>query len=367
MVAIPQDEYANSKRLWRILNEYKVKSVFTCADGRDQKVLYPKNKVGVKNFIKVFPGYVDEATLSEIEDQGWSSGERSIDIGYRSRRLPYWFGRYAQNKAKVGEVIKKYCEEHTDLEVDISSDLDKVLYGDEWVKFLCRCNVVLGVESGTSLMYKDWGIRERVESYLEKNPRADYEEVERACFPGEDGNISLLTVGPRVFEAAMTKTCQILLEGDYAGVVKPGVHYVELKKDYSNLEEVIEKVKDEDYRNKIVERAYKDLVLSGRYSFRVFINRVVENLRALRNDSGRVDVEGEDDGLMIRLFPLWLWLHLSVNRVRLVVEVYGGEVWKWWKRVMYIVVIRPGSSIKQRIWPGKLKRGRVSLKPRRKR
>ncbi|MBT8506740.1 hypothetical protein B1F79_04690 [Coxiella-like endosymbiont of Rhipicephalus sanguineus] len=45
-------------------------------------------------------------------------------------------------------------------------------------------------------------------------------------------------ISPRHFEAVATKTLQILYEGEYSNILKPWVHYVPLKKDYSNFDEV---------------------------------------------------------------------------------------------------------------------------------
>jgi hypothetical protein len=144
-----------------------------------------------------------------------------------------------------------------------------------------------------------------------EHPEASIDEVEGTCFAGKEGEINLLTVGPRHFEAAMTKTCQILLEGDYAGILKPGIHYIELKSDYSNLKEVIGKVQDDRNRNKVVEKAYEDLVLSGKYSYRVFANQVIDHLRKVGEPMRKNGREGLRGGIgrskmLTRLFYGWL-------------------------------------------------------------
>lgn len=41
------------------------------------------------------------------------------------------------------------------------------------------------------------------------------------------------------------KTCKLLMKGDYAGVFRAGRDYIEIKKDFSNLDEVIQKVKND--------------------------------------------------------------------------------------------------------------------------
>mgnify|MGYP001372677976 FL=1 len=63
----------------------------------------------------------------------------------------------------------------------------------------------------------------------------------------------------------------ILFEGKYQSIVEPGKHYIELKKDFSNIDEVIEKAQDPFVYQRITDRAYNDLILSGKYSYRLFV------------------------------------------------------------------------------------------------
>jgi hypothetical protein len=354
-VAIPQDEYDNTSGLWQFFNACGVETVFTCAMERDYEKLYPVGKVGLKYRITTLPGYVDELALARIESGGYRQKDRLVDIGHRAGRLPYWFGRYGQRKYEIGGVVKDYCQRYTNLKVDISSrgqdlflegGLMKLLgWGDSWLKFLGRCKAVLGCESGTRLLDVDGSIRDCVESYMGEHPEASIDEVEGTCFAGKEGEINLLTVGPRHFEAAMTKTCQILLEGDYAGILKPGIHYIELKSDYSNLKEVIGKVQDDRNRNKVVEKAYEDLVLSGKYSYRVFANQVIDHLRKVGKPMRKNGREGLRGGIgrskMLTRLLVWLWGKYSKGWLTFE-DVYGWLVYRclvipgsWLKRILF--------------------------------
>ena len=106
------------------------------------------------------------------------------------------------------------------------------------------------------------------------HPQASYEEIEAACFPGRDGEIELVALSPRHLEASATRTCQILVEGSYNGVLAPGVHYLELKGDYSNLEQVLDAVQRDDLRAELVHNAYRDAVGSGRFTYRSFVKEI---------------------------------------------------------------------------------------------
>ena len=71
-----------------------------------------------------------------------------------------------------------------------------------------------------------------------------------------------------------------MFEGEYSGVLQPMVHYVPLKKDFSNFDEVVGLISDPSVRGQIVENAHRDLIRSGAYSYGRFVAGVDEDLIA---------------------------------------------------------------------------------------
>jgi hypothetical protein len=281
-VAIPQDEYAETETLWELLLESGVKTVFTMASDDEHHKLYPPERVPLEHLFTVFPGYVDEFAVEKVKAYCKSDQNRTIDLGYRARKLPYWLGRHGQLKHEIGEIFQERSK-GTGLRTDISTDGRDVFLGDGWYRFLCSCRAVLGCEGGVSLFDPTGKVRVDVEQYVKENPQASFEEAEKNCFAGMDHNIRLFSLSPRFFECAITKTCQVLLEGKYAGVLLPGIHYIELKKDYSNVDEVIEVLRDQKYCSGIAEKTYNDIVKSGKYTYRVFANQVVNHIAEASN------------------------------------------------------------------------------------
>ena len=98
--------------------------------------------------------------------------------------------------------------------------------------------------------------------------------MEAACFPGEDGRLQLFAISPRHLEACATRTCQVLVEGDYSGVLRPGEHYIPISKDLSNLDDVLEQLQSDEQRERLTEAAYRDVVASGRYGYERFVAEV---------------------------------------------------------------------------------------------
>jgi hypothetical protein len=78
-------------------------------------------------------------------------------------------------------------------------------------------------------------------------------------------------ISPRIFESIEAGTALILFEGSYSGVVEAGRHYVELKKDFSNFSEVIAQLTDTGRLAAMIQRAWDDVVGTGRWSYPAFV------------------------------------------------------------------------------------------------
>ncbi|MDQ3917750.1 MAG: hypothetical protein M3348_04680, partial [Acidobacteriota bacterium] len=232
--ALPQDEFIHTDLLCDFINEFGVGLVFSVAFASE----WPKIYAGVKGrdvkFYNVLTGYLEDHTIRKIKKLAESVSERPIDIGYRAWRAAPWLGRHGLLKVKVAELFKEKAPQ-AQLTVDISTDDKDTLLGDEWYRFLLRCKYTIGVEGGSSILDRDGAIKKRTEEYLAEHPQASFEEVEAACFPGLDGSLYFPPLSPRHLEACATRTCQVLVEGRYNGVLEAGRHYIELKKDFGNI------------------------------------------------------------------------------------------------------------------------------------
>jgi hypothetical protein len=54
-------------------------------------------------------------------------------------------------------------------------------------------------------------------------------------------------------------------------MMQPMVHYLPLKKDFSNFDEVLACFQDRAIRKEVVDNAYRDLIASGAHTYRRFI------------------------------------------------------------------------------------------------
>jgi hypothetical protein len=263
-IALPQDEYDHAELLDEWLRKWRVAVVFSNFGERYRKLLYPTLHDRAR-FEHAFTGYIDPATADGLADRLPPLAERELDIVYRASRLPFWFGRHGQLKHKIAEVVRGPAQLRG-LRCDISTNPADTITSDAWFHFLMRGKVILGAESGSSVLDRRGEIRAAIQALLARVPQMSFAEVSRQLPAGWDDH-QFFALGPRHFEAVFTKTVQVLVEGEYDGVFVPNRHYVPLKADFSNLDEVLDRVRDTRELQRIADCAYEEIYLSGRYSY----------------------------------------------------------------------------------------------------
>ena len=268
-VAFFQDEFYFCQKRFAFVNDFAVDLVFTHVSPRYFDQVWGRYTPGARAVFNL-PGYVDEGMLAAARRFARPDERRDIDVGYRGRPLPPHMGAGSQEKSVIGERFKELAS-GTGLRLDIETSIESRIYEDAWHRFLGRSRATLGVESGVSFMDLEDECHEEYLRYREQGHEPTLEELEAGALGRWDGNIPYRTVGPRHFEAAAFRVCQVLFEGDYSGTMRPMEHYIPLAKDFSNFDEVLEAVRDRDLCRQITDRAYEDLIASGRYSYASFV------------------------------------------------------------------------------------------------
>ena len=237
-MAFPQDEYDCNEILDDWMCDWKVDIVYSVIS-EHWDVLYPKyHQIGV---IRLgFTGYIDESLIDVPRKQ---FANRSIDIGYRARKLLPYFGRLGETKWTIGRDVAAKAQA-TGLTADIVIGDQGTLLGKLWLDFINDSKFSLGANSGSSLLDPRGTIQQRVRAYLHRYPTASFDEVEASCFKGLDGQFEFTAISPRVMEAALLDSCQILVEGRYSGIVQPWEHYIPVNSDASNFDQVLDAMKD---------------------------------------------------------------------------------------------------------------------------
>jgi hypothetical protein len=179
-------------------------------------------------------------------------------------------GSGAQEKHEIGELARVKLAD-SGLVLDIATDEESRLYGEDWHRFLGRCRAVLGVEAGVSVFDIEDVVRNSCQGLLAAEPDLTFEEVHDRVLRPWEGNIPYRTISPRHFEAAAFRCLQVLYEGSYSGILEPYRHYVPLRKDWSNVDEVLGILREPGERERITEAAHADLIASGRHSYSQFV------------------------------------------------------------------------------------------------
>jgi hypothetical protein len=277
VVALPQDEFINTDVLVEVLADLRVDHVFSCAPEEEWPAIYGPLMARGTGVSRVLPGYLEPSTVSRIEALAAAAADRDIDIGYRAWRPKPWLGRFGMRKGWIADAFTE-AGRAAGLRTDISLEPGDTLVGDDWFRFLLRCRYTIGVESGAGILDRDGRIRACSDDYVARRPAATFEEVEAHCFPGLDGNLRLRTISPRHLEACATRTPQILVEGAYSGILEAGRHFIPVREDLSDVAEVVASVRDGDGHREMVERAYDDIVASGRFGYGAFVQTILDTV-----------------------------------------------------------------------------------------
>jgi glycosyltransferase involved in cell wall biosynthesis len=261
-ILMKQDEHVQTKRFAEFIGKKKFDIVITCVPPKEVPKVYPSEVVGNVDFIHALTGYVSPA-LRALKRQRLS--ERSLDISYRGSIQPLEFGRLGYEKRGIGFDMAAAANGAA-LSVDISSRWEDRIGGNAWFDFLGRSKIVLGAESGSNLFDFTGTVAEWCRSFEVRNTGTDrtskeyYLKAHEEYLHSFEGNVNYAQVSPRHFEATACGAAQILYEGEYSGIFKPDQHFMPLKRDLSNLTEVLDFARNDQRIKEFAERAYEEII-----------------------------------------------------------------------------------------------------------
>lgn len=237
-----------------------------------------------------------------------ADADRPIDIGVRAVRYLSYLGDDDRNR--LHEFFRRH-DFAPDMRVDIGSDrFDR----SGWAAFLNRCKGTISSEAGSWFIERDdatinairrwvmqrsgrrlviandsplrrlghrlpWWLRAVARKMMSRgyirhestiNEDLDFDEVYDRFFtdrkiPAVHGKC----VSSRHFDAIGTGTCQILLEGRYNDILRADEHYISLRKDYSNIGEVMRCFRDAGERRRIATAARDHILAHHTYASRM--------------------------------------------------------------------------------------------------
>ncbi len=262
-----QDEFRWVDRTSKAAEKLGISVIFTVVNKGVIRKIYRNDYFDNVRFEQTLTGFVAEDLLTR---QVPEFNDRPIDIGYRARKLPGWCGSFALQKWQIGEEILKKANKYG-LNCDISMSENSRIYGEDWIDFMSSCKATLGTESGASFVDYTGLVYQEIDRYEAANPNASFEEVREKFLEGRDNEVIIHVISPRVFEAAALRVLMILYPGTYSGVIIPGRHYVELRRDHSNIDEVIGVLRNPEKAGEIIKNAYEEVACSPAWTHKSFI------------------------------------------------------------------------------------------------
>jgi glycosyltransferase involved in cell wall biosynthesis len=282
-VLMKQDEHFRANRFAQYVGDKAFDLVITCVSPEERDKVYPRSIVGRAKFMQAFTGYVSphlrDMSAPRLVD-------RPLDITYRGSIQPLSFGRLGFEKRQIGNDVIRATSHHP-IRTDISSRPADRITGTAWFEFLASSRAVLGVESATNLFDFTGEVEIWCDNFIQNNPGADhlseefYAEAHRLHLHKFEGNVNYAQISPRHFEAAAARAAQVLYDGYYSGVFVPGRHFIELKRDLSNFEDVLDHLADHRLLEEITERAFEEVVLNPAFQYETFVNNCDNEIEAI--------------------------------------------------------------------------------------
>jgi len=205
------------------------------------------------------PHALNAANFHPVPDRA-----RDIDIGFAGDI--YWPFIGDRERTEIIEWFERHGEGRG-LRCDIRKNR---LPRQEWNLFLNGCRAMIGAESGTYYLNERGRVLDEARRFnLSENRAATFDEIYDKFYRGLPRGVSGKCISSRHFEPIGTKTCQLLLEGNYNGILKPDEHYIAIKRDFTNIDDAIERFRDTGYRTRIADRAYDFVMAEHTYRHRV--------------------------------------------------------------------------------------------------
>lgn len=266
-----QDEYRWVDDMTAAMRDVGIGVVFSAIPSPAREQVYAERLPGVE-LRTTLTGFVPEKLLQRTV---LPTARRPVDLAYRGRSVPYELGALGHEKVAIAERMLAAARK-AGLRHDIAWDEDSRIYGDAWIDFVASTRATLGTESGASIVDFDRTCERAVAAYLRRHPEAGFDEVAREVLAPWEGNIVINVVSPRIFEAAALRTALVLHPGTYSGAVEADRHFIPLAKDFSNSDEVCERLRDVTHLQELAERTYEEVARAPQWQFGAMVDELDE-------------------------------------------------------------------------------------------
>jgi hypothetical protein len=269
-VAAPLDEFLGLQALRDVLAETRIDLLLTALEPALWDDVYPvaHRSYALRRFLTA---YVDDVLMRRAS--GDLAG-RPIAVSYRAWETPAWLGEMGRLKREVGLRAEAWALARGH-RADVAVDGQRRLAGEAWIRLLGASRAVVGVEGGSSVVDP---AGELLASDMTLAATEGWTPPASAIVLAPEAEIRAMS--PRHLEAVATRTFQVLVEGDYSGVLQPGVHYQPVRRDLSDIDAALDRSREPRHAQAMADRAYGEIVASGRYSWRAVVRDIADQVLA---------------------------------------------------------------------------------------
>lgn len=274
-IVILQDEQENTLTVRKRIARMRPHILFTTLPPEAWPVVFPDDVFSGSKIVRLLTGYARQRSLPSNLTLA-PLAQRPLTLGYRVTPHIWRWGELGRLKIEVGQRFHEACLRRG-IPADIAWTEEAKIYGDDWLRFNASCQGALGSESGASVF--DWhGDLQRQETQFRlARPEATCEDF-LAEIVEQEVSFDTGQVSPRVFEATITRTPLVMVEGKYAGVLREEEHYLPIKRDFSNVEEILDRMSDLESLQNMVDRTYSHLIESGMFSYAVMAKKIDDEI-----------------------------------------------------------------------------------------
>ena len=274
-----QDEYDNTHRAWHWIKRLGIKVVFSSVPQASMQRVYPAEEFPGVRFVSNLTGFAPEALAAARRIRRHHNVRSRLVIADAPCRFA--MGRSARTRWMSDGSSKRIADANV-ISHDIAWDEDigfMAIRGTPSSHRAGPCSAARAARTSSTGMGRS---RAGSLCHRKQHPRASDQDVYNALIAPLEMPGLMNQVSPRIFEAIACRTPLVLFDGQYSDAVLPDQHYIALRRDGSNMKEVISRLREDKEVDAMVERAYADVLASGRFGHRAFVRMVDDEIAAAR-------------------------------------------------------------------------------------
>jgi hypothetical protein len=239
-VAMPQDDYHCPEDLDQLLSEIEIDLLVTVFN-KERFFLYPKISSNPKcDVIQGQTIYLTNTYNSMREKFYTPIEKRPHDVFYKATNNPVFPNNLGLKKALLSNSFEKALNGK---QVKTNFPKSQNLFtGNKWFKMLSNSKSILGSNSGSDFIIRNAVSADAFKKEFSALSREDRERpINEFNYKGIEKTVVPMTaISPRNIDAASLGTMQILVEGSYSNILKPGIDYIETDFEFHNMEYLLQ-------------------------------------------------------------------------------------------------------------------------------